>query len=232
MKDRRNRYKVLIIDDEPQIRRLIRIALEANDYEVFEEANGKDGQLSLVMNHPDLVLLDLGLPDMDGISILKKFREWSQVPVIVLTVQDVVYTKVLALDSGADDYITKPFNTSELLARIRVAIRHSFRMDESPVFHCSHLFVDLNARVVKVNNEEIKLTATEYSLLALFVKHAGKVLTHSFVMNEIWGKMYAENFQTLRVHIAQLRKKIEINPSMPELLISEPGVGYRFRDVD
>jgi len=232
MKDRRNRYKVLIIDDEPQIRRLIRIALEANDYEVFEEANGKDGQLSLVMNHPDLVLLDLGLPDMDGISILKKFREWSQVPVIVLTVQDVVYTKVLALDSGADDYITKPFNTSELLARIRVAIRHSFRMDESPVFNCSHLFVDLNARIVKVNNEEIKLTATEYSLLALFVKHAGKVLTHSFVMNEIWGKMYAENFQTLRVHVAQLRKKIEINPSMPELLISEPGVGYRFRDVD
>jgi len=231
MKDRQNRYKVLIIDDEPQIRRLIRIALEANDYVVFEAANGKDGQISLVMNHPDLVLLDLGLPDLDGISILKQFREWSQVPVIVLTVQDVVYTKVLALDSGADDYITKPFNTSELLARIRVAIRHSLRMDEAPVFTSGHLFVDLNARVVKIKNDEIKLTATEYSILALFVKHAGKVLTHSFIMNEIWGKMYAENFQILRVHIAQLRKKIEINPSMPELLISEPGVGYRFRDL-
>jgi len=231
MINKRNKYKVLIIDDEPQIRRLIRIALEANDYEVFEEANGKDGKISLVMNHPDLVLLDLGLPDMDGISILKQFREWSQVPVIVLTVQDVVYTKVLALDNGADDYITKPFNTSELLARIRVAIRHSYRIDESPVFHWGHLSVDLNTRLVKVNGEEIKLTSTEYSVLALFVKHAGKVLTHSFMMNEIWGKMYTENFQILRVHIAQLRKKIERNPAMPELIVSEPGIGYRFRDL-
>ena len=228
-KSSNTKYKVLIIDDEPQIRRLLRMTLEANNYKVFEDENGKDGLLSIAMNHPDVVLLDLGLPDQDGLTLIKQLREWSTIPVIIITVQDDENVKITALDSGADDYITKPFNTGELLARIRVAIRHSLKMDESPVFISGHLCVDLNARIVKAGLLEIKLTATEYSLLALFIKNAGKVLTHSGITREIWGNPYADNAQLLRVHIAQLRKKIEVDSSVPELLITEPGVGYRLK---
>jgi len=224
-----NKFKILIIDDEPQVRRLLRLSLEANDFKVIEAADGKEGLLSASMHHPDIILLDLGLPDMDGLSALKQLREWSQVPVIVLTVQDAEDTKINILDSGADDYVTKPFNTGELLARIRVSIRHSMKLDESPVFTSGHLQVDLNLRIVKVNQQEIKLTATEYSLLALFIRHAGKVLTHTHIIKEIWGIPYTDNIQIIRVHIAQLRKKIERNPTLPELLITEPGVGYRLK---
>ena len=218
-----NNFKVLIIDDELQIRRLLRMTLEA------KEGTGKEGMLAVSMNHPDIVLLDVGLPDEDGISVLKKLREWSSVPVIMLTVMEDELTKITALDLGADDYITKPFHTGELLARIRVAIRHSLKIDESPVFTTGHLWIDLNSRIVRVRNEEIKLTATEYSLLVLFVRNAGKVLTHSYITREIWSNPYSENFQLLRVHIGQLRKKIEPDPSVPELLITEPGIGYRLK---
>lgn len=223
------KFKVLIIDDEPQIRRLLNMALDANNYKVYEAENGKNGLISVTMNRPDVVLLDLGLPDNGGLSVLSQLREWSSVPVIVLTVQDDEQTKVVALDSGADDYITKPFNTAELLARIRVAIRRSSKQEESPIFISASLNVDQNTRIVKLREEEVKLTATEYSILAILIKYAGRVLTHNFIIREIWGIHYPDNYQILRVHIAQLRKKVEVNPSIPQLLITEPGVGYRLR---
>jgi two-component system KDP operon response regulator KdpE len=227
-----HKYKVLIVDDEPQIRRLLKMALESNDYRVFEAINAKDGLLQTTMTRPDIILLDLGLPDNGGLSVLSQLREWSTVPVIVLTVQNDEQTKITALDGGADDYITKPFNTGELLARIRVVLRRSCKTEESPVFHSGKLLVDQNARLVKVNDEEVKLTATEYSILALLIRHAGRVLTHNFIMKEIWGIHYADNFQTLRVHVAQLRRKIEENPSIPQILITEPGVGYRLKIIE
>jgi len=223
------KYKVLIIDDEQPIRRMLRITLETNDYRVFEEGTARDGLISVSMNRPDVVLLDLGLPDADGLTTLHRLREWTGVPVIVLTVRDDETTKIAALDQGADDYITKPFNMGELLARLRVAIRHSLRLDESPVFTSGELEVDLSSRIVKRKGQEVKLTATEYSLLALFVRNAGKVLTHSFISEKVWSNPYSTNAQVVRVHIAQLRKKIEQNPSLPGLIITEPGVGYRMR---
>jgi two-component system KDP operon response regulator KdpE len=224
-------YKVLIIDDESQIRRLLRITLEANQYKVYDVGTGKEGMVAIAMNHPDVVLLDLGLPNEDGLDILQNIREWSIVPIIVLTVQDSESIKVKALDSGADDFVTKPFNTAELVARIRVAIRHSYKIDESPVFISGDLEVDLNIRQVKVRGLEVKLTALEYSILALLIRNAGKVMTHNYIIQEIWGNPYAENAQILRVHVAQLRKKIEKNPSIPEILITESGVGYRLKVV-
>jgi len=228
----RNKQKILIIDDEPQIRRLLKITLEANQFKVLEAEDSSSGLLSLSMNQPDVVLLDLGLPDQDGMATLRQLREWSAVPVIVLTVQDEEGVKIDALDHGADDYVTKPFNTGELLARIRVAIRHSQKTGETPVLTTGPIWIDLNARVVKVNGEDVKLTATEYSLLALFMRNNGKVLTHSHICREIWGNPYIDNAQVLRVHIAQLRKKIELNPSIPVILITEPAVGYRMRSYN
>jgi len=227
-----NKYKILIIDDEPQIRRMLRMALETNDYSIFEEATATEGFRSVMMNRPDIIILDLGLPDEGGLSLVRKLREWSTIPVIVLTVDNNPATKIEVLDEGADDYITKPFDTGELLARIRVAIRHSMKLDEIPVFQSGVLQVDLSARIVTVGGEEVKLTATEYSLLSLFVRNAGKVLTHSYISREIWKNPYSDNSQILRVHIAQIRKKIEQNPSLPSMLITEPGVGYRFRTLN
>lgn len=227
----KNQYKILVIDDEPQIRRLLKMTLEANEYIMAEEASALDGLRSIVMDRPDVIVLDLGLPDEEGLTVLTRLRAWSTIPVIVLTVDDNEGTKVAALDAGADDYITKPFNTGELLARIRVAIRHAYRLDETPLFSNGRLEVDLNSRTVKVEGAEVKLTVTEYALLSLFVRNAGKVLTHSFISREVWKNPFADNSQILRVHIAQIRKKIEMNPSLPELLITEPGVGYRLKVV-
>jgi len=229
METNRNKQKILIIDDEPQIRRLLKITLEANQFKVLEAENSQAGLLEVSMNQPDVVLLDLGLPDQDGLATLRQLRQWSSVPVIVLTVQSDPGVKIEALDHGADDYVTKPFNTGELLARIRVAVRHSLKTGESPVLATGPLWIDLNARIVKVKGEEVKLTATEYTLLALFMRNSGKVLTHSHICREVWGNPYADNAQVLRVHIAQLRKKIEQNPSIPAILITEPAVGYRLR---
>lgn len=231
MDDSKGKYKILIVDDEPPIRRLLTITLEANGYKVLEAEDGKNALLTASMHNPDIILLDLGLPDESGLQILQQLRQWSKTPVIVLTVMDGEETKILALDHGADDYVTKPFNTGELLARIRVALRHSQKTEESSLFSSGHLSVDLVARVVKVEDEEIKLTATEYALLALFIKHSGRVLTHSFIMKEIWENPYSDNAQILRVHVGQLRKKIEKNPAMPELLITESGVGYRLKNL-
>jgi len=217
----------LVIDDELQIRRLLRVCLEANGYRVSEAATGKDGIAEAAQRPPDVVLLDLGLPDMEGVTVLKRLREWSRVPVVVLSVRDREDDKIAALDNGADDYVTKPFSTGELLARLRVAQRHATPSPEATVFRSGPLEVDLAARVVKRGGEEVKLTATEYNLLRLFVQHAGKVLTHRQILKEVWGPNYVEQTHYLRVYLAHLREKLEANPAEPALLITEPGVGYR-----
>lgn len=217
----------LIIDDEIQMRRLLRVCLESNGYRVLEAATGQEGITQAAQHPPDVVLLDLGLPDLDGLTVLKRLREWSRVPVVVLSVREREEEKVAALDSGADDYVTKPFGTSELLARLRVAHRHAMRTTESPIFRAGDLEVDLTARVVKRKGQEVKLTATEYSLVRLFVQHAGKVLTHRQILKEVWGPNQVEQTHYLRVYIAHLREKLEQDPANPRLITTEPGVGYR-----
>jgi two-component system KDP operon response regulator KdpE len=217
----------LVIDDELQMRRLLRVCLEANGYRVSEAATGKEGIAEAAQHPPDVVILDLGLPDMEGVAVLKRLREWSRVPVVVLSVRDREEDKIAALDNGADDYVTKPFSSGELLARLRVAQRHAAPASEATVFRSGQLEVDLAARVVKLKGKEVKLTATEYSLLRLFVQHAGRVLTHRQILREVWGPNYVEQTHYLRVYLAHLREKLEANPAQPELLITEPGVGYR-----
>jgi two-component system, OmpR family, KDP operon response regulator KdpE len=218
----------LVIDDELQMRRLLRVCLEANGYRVSEAATGQEGIVEAAQHPPDVVILDLGLPDMEGVAVLKRLREWSRVPVVVLSVRDREEDKIAALDNGADDYVTKPFSSGELLARLRVTQRHATPASEATVFRSGQLEVDLAARVVKLKGKEVKLTATEYSLLRLFVQHAGKVLTHRQILREVWGPNYVEQTHYLRVYLAHLREKLEASPAQPELLITEPGVGYRF----
>ena len=217
----------LVIDDELQMRRLLRVCLEANGYQVLEAATGMEGIAEAAQHPPDVVILDLGLPDMEGVAVLKRLREWSRVPVVVLSVRDREEDKIAALDNGADDYVTKPFSSGELLARLRVAQRHAAPSSETTVFRSGQLEVDLAARAVKLKNKEVKLTATEYSLLRLFVQHAGKVLTHRQILRDVWGPNYVEETHYLRVYLAHLREKLEANPAQPELLITEPGIGYR-----
>jgi two-component system KDP operon response regulator KdpE len=219
--------KALVIDDEPQIRRLLRVCLEANGYQVLEAATGQEGLAEAAQRTPDVVILDLGLPDMDGVAVLKRLREWSRVPVVVLSVRDREVDKIAALDNGADDYVTKPFGAGELLARLRVAQRHALPLADSAAFRTGDLEVDLSARVVKLKGLEVKLTATEYSLLRLFVQHAGKVLTHQHILKEVWGPNAIHQTHYLRVYIAHLRDKLEANPAAPRLIATEPGVGYR-----
>jgi len=218
---------VLVIDDEIQIRRLLKINLEAAGYRVYEAATGEAGVAEAAQRRPDIVVLDLGLPDMDGVTVLKRIREWSSVPVVVLSVRDRDDDKIAALDNGADDYLTKPFSTGELLARLRVAQRHARPSADEAVFRADRLEVDLTSRTVKVEGKQIKLTATEYALLQLFVRHAGKVLTHRQILKEVWGPNYVEQTHYLRVYMTHLREKLERNPSAPELLVTESGVGYR-----
>jgi two-component system KDP operon response regulator KdpE len=217
----------LVIDDEVQIRRLLRVTLEANGYRVIEAFNGASGIIEAAQCRPDVVLLDLGLPDMDGADVLKRLREWSRVPVVVLSVRDRDEDKIAALDNGADDYVSKPFSTGELLARLRVAMRHAQPASDTAVFRSGDLEVDLSARVVRLKGQEVKLTATEYSLLRLFVQHAGKVLTHRHILREVWGPKQVEQTHYLRVYMAHLREKLETNPAEPQFFITEPGVGYR-----
>ncbi|MFZ0828907.1 MAG: response regulator [Verrucomicrobiia bacterium] len=217
----------LVIDDEVQIRRLLRLTLEANGYKVFEAATGQDGLLEAAQRRPEVIVLDLGLPDLDGVTVLKRLREWSRAPVLVLSVRDRDDDKIAALDNGADDYVTKPFSTGELLARLRVAQRHVQPTPDTAVFRSGDLQVDLTARVVTVKGREVKLTATEYSLVRLFVRHAGKVLTHRQILREVWGPNQEEQTHYLRVYLGHLREKLEANPAQPEHFITEPGVGYR-----
>jgi two-component system KDP operon response regulator KdpE len=222
----------LVIDDEPQIRRLLRITLEVNGYRVFDAATGSDGIAQAAQRRPDAVLLDLGLPDLEGMEVLKRLREWSRVPVIILSVRDREDDKVAALDAGADDYVTKPFNSAELLARLRAVLRHVQPQGADAIFRSGELEVDLSARVVRKHGQEIKLTPIEYSLLRLFVTHAGKVLTHRQLLTEVWGPKAVEQTHYLRVHIAHLREKIEKKPSHPELIITESAVGYRLLELE
>lgn len=219
---------VLVIDDEAQIRRFLRISLESNSYRVREAFTGQEGLAQVALLRPDVVILDLGLPDIDGLQVLARLREWSRVPVIILSVRDADADKIAALDAGADDYLTKPFSVGELLARLRVAQRHAQPAPEAAIFQAGSLKVDLVRRSVTVNDEAIKLTATEYAFLRLLVQNAGKVLTHRQILREVWGPPYVDETHYLRVYAAQLRRKIEDDPAQPKLLLTEPGVGYRF----
>lgn len=221
---------IVVCDDESQIRKILSISLESADYKFVEAENGKDAITQIATSHPQLVILDLGLPDRDGLSVLKEIRTWTSVPVIILSVKNSQEDIVKALDLGADDYLTKPFNTSELLARIRANIRRTITGDEETVFQNGDLVIDLASRIVKKANTEIKLTNTEYLLLVLLAKNTDKVLTHRYILKEIWGPSAVENSQYLRVFIGQLRKKIEDDYSNPEIILTESGVGYRMKN--
>jgi len=218
---------VLLIDDEAQIRRLLRACLERNGYQVAEAGTGEGGIDEAIRCQPDIVLLDLGLPDVDGQMVLKRLREWSQASIIVLSVRGQEDDKITALDSGADDYVTKPFSTGEILARLRVAQRHAHGPPKASVFKSGDLEVDLAMRTVKVRGQKVKLTATEYALLHTFIQNAEKVLTHGQLLREVWGTEDPDRTGQLRVYMAYLREKLELKPAEPELLVTEPGVGYR-----
>ena len=223
-----NEGTILIIDDEVQIRRLLEITLSANGYRIAEAATGKEGLSLAATGQPVLIILDLGLPDTDGLDILKKLREWFHKPILILSVRNSEDDIVRALDNGANDYLTKPFRTGELLARIRVAIRQSQVLADVPSLSFGSLTIDLANHTARKNNEIIKLTSTEFALLALLAKNEGRVLTHQYILKEVWGMGYIEQTQTLRVFIAQLRKKVEDDPAKPRLLNTESGIGYRF----
>jgi two-component system KDP operon response regulator KdpE len=219
-----NLPRILVIDDELAIRRFLHTVLSSEEFLLHEAENG---HASTAAFRPDVILLDLGLPDLDGIEVITRIREWSQVPIIVLSVRDREDDKVRALDAGADDYLTKPFGVGELLARIRAALRRTLQEIPEPLFISSDLLVDLSSRRVTINDEDISLTPTEYDILRLLVSHAGKVMTHTQILKQIWGITYLEQPHVLRVNISNLRRKIESDPSRPRHIITEPGVGYR-----
>lgn len=223
--------KILIVDDEPQIRRFLRASLTAHDYAVVEAETAADAIKLATVELPDLVVLDLGLPDMDGLEVISRLREWSQVPVLVLSIRADETDKVEALDRGADDYITKPFGMAELMARMRAALRHRHQGEgeDEPVLHLGEITVDLARRLVTRNGDAVKLSKKEYEVLRALASHPGKVLTHQQLLREIWGEAYVEETQYLRVYVGQLRQKLERDPSRPFLILTEPGVGYRLQ---
>lgn len=223
-----NKTEILIIDDEPQIRKLLEITLESNDYKVLQAATGKEGIVMAASHPPELILLDIGLPDKSGHEVLKELRQWYHKAIIILSVQNSETDIVTALDNGASDYLAKPFRNAELMARIRSAIRRNTNDPVSTIIKCGDLEVNLTARIVKRSDENIRLTATEFNLLALLAKNEGRVLTHRFILKEIWGMSYQSETQYLRVFIGTLRKKIESDPNHPAHIITESGVGYRF----
>ena len=224
-----NKAEILVIDDEPQIRKLLEITLESNDYKVLQAENGKEGIIQAASHPPELILLDIGLPDKSGHEILKELRQWYNKSIIILSVQNSETDIVTALDNGATDYLSKPFRTAELLARIRSAIRRNQTTNNTTIMDAGDLQIDLAARTVRKNNELVKLTSTEFNLLSLFARNEGRVMTHRFILKEIWGVGYQTETQYLRVFVASLRKKIEENPNNPLHVITESGVGYRFQ---
>ena len=228
-----SRGLVLVVEDEPQMRRFLRASLGAEGYRVREAWTVSDGLREVAAEHPDVVLLDLGLPDGDGLDLLRRVREWSQVPVIVVSARGREEEKVAALDAGADDYLPKPFGTKELLARLRVALRHarSGTAPGEPVLVAGPLRLDLERREATVDGRAVRLTPIEWRLLALLARHAGKVLTHAQILREVWGPSAAAQTHYVRVFMAELRRKIEADPSRPRLLLTEPGVGYRLADA-
>ncbi len=219
--------RILVVDDERAIRRYLRTTLIGRGFDVLEAAAAGEALQKAVDEHPDLMILDLGLPDLDGVEVVRRVREWSKMPIIILSVRDREDDKVSALDAGADDYLTKPFGMGELLARIRVAMRHSVKTSDEPVYELDQLRVDLARREVTLAGERVGLTPTEYELLRALVLNAGKVMTHNQLLRLVWGAPYVEESHLLRVNISNLRKKIEINPDQPKYIITEPGVGYR-----
>ncbi|MCI0431655.1 MAG: response regulator [Rhodospirillales bacterium] len=225
--------RVLVVDDEPQIRRFLSISLNSHEYTVIEARTGNEAIRLCTTAQPDLVILDLGLPDIDGREVLSRIREWSQVPIIVLSVRFDEQDKIDALDRGADDYVTKPFGMGELLARMRTALRHRIgAAEEPPLFSTGALAVDLTRRLVTVEGDEVRLSRKEYEVLRTLVKHAGKVVTHQQLLREVWGPAHVNETQYLRVYVGQLRQKIERDPTQPRYIVTEAGVGYRLRQLD
>ncbi|MBA4385507.1 MAG: DNA-binding response regulator [Anaerolinea sp.] len=225
---------ILLIDDEPQILRALKTILTSGHFKVLAAVNGEDGIALAASQSPDVIILDLTLPDMDGIQVCEQIRQWSQVPIIILSVRDDEREKVAALDKGADDYLTKPFNIEELMARIRVALRHSSQSigNKETIIRAGQLAIDLARHLATVNGEEVKLTATEFKLLAYLAAHADRVLTHQAILTHVWGFAESDHIEYLRVYIGQLRRKIELDPDEPQVLITDPGIGYRFKTID
>ena len=222
--------RILVIDDEPQIRRLLRTSLGAQGYRVSVAASGAEGIEAVRIEKPDLVILDLGLPDMEGLDVIARLRAGSPVPIVVLSVRDDERGKVAALDLGADDYVTKPFGMDELVARVRAALRHRLQAQgDAPTFQTGELRVDLVRRIVTLRGAEVKLSAREYDLLSLLVRYAGRVLTHSHILREVWGPAHADDVQYLRVYVRHLREKLEADPTRPRYILTETGVGYRLQ---
>jgi len=222
-------FRVLVVDDERAIRRYLHAALNAHGYIIYEAVSGQEALSAAAAEHPDLIILDLGLPDIDGVEVTRQIREWSQVPIIILSVREQERDKVAALDAGADDYLTKPFSTGELMARIRVALRRSTETSAEPVFTSGELVVNLPRRLVTIKGQEISLTPTEYDLLRTLVQNAGKVLTHRQLLLKAWGPGYESEPHLLRVNISNLRRKIEPDATRPRYIMTEPGVGYRLK---
>jgi two-component system KDP operon response regulator KdpE len=221
--------RVLVVDDERPIRQFLRTSLSAHGHQVFEATNGSDALNMMIMDRHDIVILDLGLPDIDGVEVVKQLRDWTQTPIIILSVREHESDKIAALDAGADDYLTKPFSVGELMARMRVALRHTSQPDDSPIFQSGDLVVDLARRLVTIAEQEIQLTPIEYDLLKTLISQVGKVLTQRQLLRQVWGDAYEDEAHLLRVHISNLRNKIEAEPARPQHIITEPGVGYRFR---
>jgi len=221
--------RVLVVDDENAIRRYLRTALTAQGFTTFEAGSGTEAINAVLSNRPDIIILDLGLPDIDGIEVTRRLREWSQTPIIILSVREAEIDKIAALDAGADDYLTKPFGTGELLARMRVALRHLTDKSDEPQLEVDGLKMDLSRRLVTVSDQEVSLTPTEYDILRLLLQNAGKVLTHRQLLRQVWGTAYENEMHILRVNISNLRRKIEPDPARPHYLLTEPGVGYRLR---
>ncbi len=224
--------RVLVIDDERPIRRFLRASLASHGYEVVEASSGEEALHMAANERPDVIILDLGLPDIDGTEVTRQLREWTQTPIIILSVRERDQDKIGALDAGADDYLMKPFSVGELNARIRVALRHSYKTETQPVFQVDGLRVDLVRRVVTLDGQEVSLTPNEYELLKLLVKHAGRVVTHRQLLHEVWGADYEMEAHLLRVNISNLRRKIEVDPAQPHYILTESGVGYRLRTGD
>jgi len=223
---------IVVIEDDPAIRLFLRTGLSAHGFNVFEADRGRQGIIEAGVRKPDLIILDLGLPDMDGVDVIKAIREWSAMPIIILSARSTEQHKIDALDAGADDYLTKPFGLGELLARIRVALRHSISgpaQDQDGVFTTGALQVDLLKRQVTVGDSEVHLTPIQYRLLSVLIKNAGKVLTHQYLLKEVWGPSYKDNSHYLRIYMSQLRQKLETDPTQPQYLLTESGVGYRFK---
>jgi two-component system KDP operon response regulator KdpE len=227
-----DKVRVLVVDDERAVRRFLRTSLNVHGYDISEAASGEDAIMAVINEQPDVIILDLGLPDTSGLDVTRRIREWSQVPIIILSVLDQDTDKIEALDAGADDYVTKPFSVGELMARLRVALRHSQQPTVSAIFTVGDLEVDLAARIVKVRDEEIQLTPTEYDLLRVMINYAGRVITHQQLLREVRGVGYQTETHLLRVHMSNLRHKIEDDPTDPYYILTEPGVGYRLRTDD